>query len=260
VSGGSGVVLVRVEGGVGWLTLNRPQKRNALNAALVRALSEALRQAEDDPAVRVVALEGAGKDFCAGADLAAVEQLARGPVAENLADAQALGDLFVRMRRMRKPVVAVVRGRALAGGCGLATASDLVVAAASARFGYPEISVGFVPAMVMAILRRNVGEKRAFELVALGETVGAQEAARLGLVNRIYADADLEVNARQFLDELAGRSATALQISKRLLYEQESMSFESAIRSGAEVNVIARMTDDARAGIAGFTGSGRGGE
>src|SRR5690606_27940717 len=147
--------------GIAHLTLNRPDKRNALNGELVEALKEALARSEADPEVRVVALAGAGKDFCSGADLAELERIATLSPEENLADARSLGDLFVRMRRHPRPVVALVRGRALAGGCGLATACDVVLAAETAELGYPEVHLGFVPAMVMAILRRKVGETRA---------------------------------------------------------------------------------------------------
>lgn len=248
-------VLTRHEDHVLWLTLNRPEKRNALNDAMISRLKMALESAEADPAVRVVAVEGAGREFCAGADLASLERVSRASPIENLTDAEALGDLFLQLRRLRKPVVAIVRGRALAGGCGLATACDLVVAAESASFGYPEVGIGLVPAMVMAILRRNVGEKRAFELVCLGETIAAGEARRLGLVNRVYPDAELEAGARLLLSDLASRSASAVQLCKRLLYQQDGMPFETAVRAGAEVNVLARMTDDARKGIARFTGA-----
>ena len=149
------------DGGVRRLILNRPDKRNALNAELVAALKAALREADADDAVRVVAIEGAGKDFCSGADLSALRKIAESSVMENLEDVDDLAELFLLPRRMRKPVVACVRGRALAGGCGLATACDMVLAAETAEFGYPEVRIGFVPAMVMAILRRNVsGEAR----------------------------------------------------------------------------------------------------
>jgi methylglutaconyl-CoA hydratase len=240
------------EGSVARLTLDRPEKRNALDAALVADLKDALREADADPEVRVVALEGAGKDFCAGADLSALRTIAEASVMENLEDVDALAALFQLPRTMRKPVVALVRGRALAGGCGLATACDLVLAAEGASFGYPEVRIGFVPAMVMAILRRNLGEKRAFELVVRGEPVGAAEAERLGLVNRVFPDAEFGERSDAYLGELAERSASAMQLSKRLLYHADGMGFEAAVRAGADVNVVARMTDDTRAGVRRF--------
>ncbi|HEX5726670.1 MAG TPA: enoyl-CoA hydratase-related protein [Longimicrobiaceae bacterium] len=245
-------LLAAREGAVLRLTLNRPEKRNALDAALVAALKDALRRADDDPAVRVVALGGAGQDFCAGADLSSLQRMAQASVLENLEDVDALAELFLLPRRMRKPVVACVRGRALAGGCGLATACDLVLASADARFGYPEVKIGFVPAMVMAILRRSVAEKRAFELVVRGHTLDAAEAERVGLVNHVFAEEAFEAEASAFLAELAERSASAVQLTKRLLYLTDAMGFEAALRAGADVNVAARMTDDLKAGVARF--------
>lgn len=246
------VLLVRREGGVARLTLNRPDKRNALDAELVAALKAALREADADPETRVVAVEGAGKDFCSGADLSALRTVAEGGVMENLEDVEGLAELFLLPRRMRKPVVALVRGRALAGGCGLATACDLVLAAEGAQLGYPEVRIGFVPAMVMAILRRNVSEKRAFELVVRGQPVPAAEAERIGLINRVVPDERFAAEADALLAELAERSPSAVQLTKRLLYHSDAMGFEAAIRAGADLNVLARMTDDMQAGVRRF--------
>ncbi|MFL5386262.1 MAG: enoyl-CoA hydratase/isomerase family protein [Longimicrobiaceae bacterium] len=252
-------LLVRREGAVTRLVLNRPEKRNALNAELVAALKEALRAADADAEVRVVAVEGAGADFCSGADLSALRRIAGASAMENLEDVDELAELFALPRRMGKPVVALVRGRALAGGCGLATACDLVLAAESAQLGYPEVRIGFVPAMVMAILRRNVPEKRAFELIVRGAPVSAAEAERIGLVNHVWADDAFEAEAAALLAELAERSASAVRLSKRLLYNSDGMTFDAALRAGADVNVVARMTEDMRAGVARFLERDRGG-
>jgi len=246
---GEPVLLREHRDGVVRLTLNRPDRRNALDDALVRGLTAAVREAATDPAARVVAIRGAGPDFCAGADLSALRRIAEGSVMENLADVDALAELFLSIRRCPLPVVALVHGRALAGGCGLATACDLVYAAETASFGYPEVRIGFVPAMVMAILRRNVSEKRAFELIAGGETIPAARAEAIGLINRVMADDAFEREAEAEIAALAARSASAVQLCKRLLYHQDGMGFETAIRAGADINVVARMTDDTRAGI-----------
>lgn len=238
--------------GVSRIVLDRPEQRNALNAGLVAELKDALALSEADERVRVVSIEGNGPDFCAGADLREVRaSMDEGPLA-SLTDAESLGELFLLLRRLTRPVVALVHGRALAGGCGLATACDLVLAAEDARFGYPEVRLGFVPAMVMAILRRSVGEKQAFELVALGETVSAEEARRLGLVNRVFPSAGFPDAARSYVEELATRSASALALGKRLLYQIDGASFDAAIRAGAEVNALARLTEDCREGIERF--------
>ena len=243
---------VERDGAVARLVLDRPNKRNALSAELIAALKDALRQADADEGVRVVAIEGAGKDFCSGADLSALRRIAGASAMENLEDVDELAELFQLPRRMQKPVVALVRGRALAGGCGLATACDLVLAAESAEFGYPEVRIGFVPAMVMAIVRRNVQEKRAFELLVRGLSVSASEAERIGLINHMWPDELFDAEAAAVLADLAERSASAVRLTKRLLYNSDGMTFEAAVRAGADVNVVARMTEDMKAGVARF--------
>ena len=244
--------------GVATVTLDRPEKRNALDRALIQSLVEAFERTRADNDARVVLLEAAGRDFCAGADLAQLESLIDATYEEQLADASALGELFVRMRGIPRPIVAAVHGNALAGGAGLATACDIVLAADDARLGYPEVHLGFVPAMVMTMLVRNVGEKRAFELVATGRRIDAEEALRLGLVNAVYNRHTFADDARAFAAELAGRPASALALIKRLLYELDELSFEKGIARGAEINAEARMTEECRAGVRAFL-QGKGG-
>ena len=239
-------------GGILTLPLDRPDKRNALNAALIESLHRALERADLDAEVRVVALRGAGKDFCAGADLAELLESADRSLAENEAAARRLGELFIAIRRIPKPVVAVVQGRALAGGAGLATACDLVVAGAGAQFGYPEIQRGFVPAMVMTILRRLAGERLALDLVLTGRTLGAEEARGAGLVSRVVPDADLDQESGALLQVLAAASATALGFTKRLFHELDGASFEDGVALGARVNALVRQTPDFRQAIARF--------
>ncbi|HEX8888421.1 MAG TPA: enoyl-CoA hydratase-related protein [Pyrinomonadaceae bacterium] len=245
-------VIYAVEGTVALVTLNRPEKRNALNDELVAGLKESLRKADGDDQVRVVVITGAGADFCSGADLAALQKISEASVTENLEDAQSLMELFALVRRVRVPVVAAVRGRALAGGCGLATSCDLVLAARSARFGYPEVKIGFVPAMVMAILRRNVSEKRAFELITRGMEISADEAASVGLVNQVFDDEKFETEVEAYLAGFEKLSRSAVMLSKRLLYHMDGMTFDAALQSGVDMNTIARMTEDCQQGIARF--------
>jgi methylglutaconyl-CoA hydratase len=245
-------VLYSVEGAIARITLNRPEKRNALNAVVIAALKENLRQASEDERVRVVVIAGAGKDFCSGADLSALQQIAQASVAENVADAQSLLDLFVLIRQIPVPVVAAVTGRALAGGAGLASACDLVLASASARFGYPEVKIGFVPAMVMAILRRNVSEKRAFELVTRGVELSAPEAQAFGLVNQVFADESFESEVALYVSDFAKLSRSAVALTKTLLYQMDGLSFSAALETGADVNVIARLTKDCQERVARF--------
>ncbi|HXF96455.1 MAG TPA: enoyl-CoA hydratase/isomerase family protein [Gemmatimonadales bacterium] len=245
-------VLVSIQNGVLTGVLNRPEKRNAIDAAMIDALHALLDRAELDPAARVLALRGAGSDFCAGMDLNELLASADKSVEENRQGALHFGDLFVRLRKLPKPVVAVVQGRALAGGCGLATACDLVVAAESAQFGYPEVQRGFVPALVMNMLRRAVGEKVAFDLAATGRTLTATEAAAVGLVSRVYEDSDFDEQVADLLRALAASSASALAFTKQELYQLDGMSFEDGIRLAADVNAVSRTTPDFRAALSAF--------
>jgi methylglutaconyl-CoA hydratase len=245
-------VLYSVEGAVARITLNRPEKRNALNDAVIAGVRKGLKSASLDERVRVVVIAGAGKDFCSGADLSALQKIAGASVAENTEDARLLLELFSLIRELPIPVVAAVTGRALAGGCGLATACDLVLASASARFGYPEVKIGFVPAMVMAILRRNVSEKRAFELITRGAEIGADQAKEFGLVNHVFPDQSFSDDVTRYVAEFEKMSRSAISLTKTLLYQMDGMSFPEALETGADVNVIARLTDDCQQQISKF--------
>jgi methylglutaconyl-CoA hydratase len=246
------LILYQAESGIARITLNRPEKRNALNPALIETLSESFARSARDPQVKVVAITGAGSDFCSGADLAGLDQTAESGVMDHLDSARAMADVFLTMRHHPRPIVAIVRGRALAGGCGLATACDLIVAAASAQFGYPEVKIGFIPAMVMAILRRSISEKRAFELITTGEVITAAQAHAAGLINRVYPDAEFDSAAEDYLAALASKSASAVSLSKNLLYHMDGMAFDAALEAGVHGNALARLTEDARRGIGRF--------
>jgi methylglutaconyl-CoA hydratase len=245
-------ILYSAEGAIARITLNRPEKRNALNDEVIGGLKDSLALAAEDQQVRVVLLSGAGQDFCAGADLAALDRAAEAGVLDHLSTARELADLFLAMRRHPKPVVAAVRGRALAGGCGLATACDIILAAESAQFGYPEVKIGFIPAMVMAILRRSISEKHAFELLTTGDPVGTVYAQSIGLINRIFPDEIFEQSVEAYVELLAARPASAVSLTKSLLYHIDGMTFDAAIEAGARANALARMTDDAKLGIRRF--------
>jgi methylglutaconyl-CoA hydratase len=247
-------VVSGLQDGVLWLTLNRPDKRNAIDSVMVEALIEGLERADLDQDVRVVAIRGEGKDFCAGADLAELLESADKPPAVNERDAARLGEVFLRIRALPKPVVAVVHGRALAGGCGLASACDLVLAHADARFGYPEVRRGFVPAMVMAMLRRAVGEKVAFDLVGTGRMLSAEQAMQIGLVSRVLPSELFEEDVGAVLSMMAAGSAVALALIKRQLYEIDGLSFADAIGLGARVNATARSTPDFSRAVSQFLG------
>ena len=245
-------VLVDLAGGVLSATLNRPDKRNAIDTAMIDALLEVLERADLDAAVRVVAIRGAGRDFCAGMDLNELLASADQSLEQNRKAALHFAEIFVRMRRLPKPVVAIVQGRALAGGCGLATACDLILASESSQFGYPEVQRGFVPAIVMTMLRRAVGEKIAFDLAATGRLLNGTEAAGAGLISRVYEDADFEEQAGDVLRVLAESSASALAFTKQQFYQLDGLTFAEGLRLGADVNAVSRSTPDFRAALGAF--------
>jgi methylglutaconyl-CoA hydratase len=245
-------ILYSVEESIARLTLNRPDKRNALDDGIVSEFKDALQSAARDDSVRVVLVTGAGKDFCSGADLASLQRISEAGVGESLASARVMGELFVEMRRHPRPIVAAVRGRALAGGCGLATACDIILASESAQFGYPEVNIGFIPAMVMAILRRSVSEKRAFELITRGEIVSAGSALEIGMINRVFADDEFEAEVEAYAGQMASKSASAVSLAKSLLYHMDGMTFETAIEAGIQLNAITRMTEDCKRGVERF--------
>lgn len=245
-------IVYSIEQAIARITLNRPDKRNALDDEIVSEFKHALAAAAHDQAVRVVLVSGAGKDFCSGADLASLQRISDAGVEESMASAGVMGELFVEMRRHPRPIIAAVRGRALAGGCGLATACDIILAAESSKFGYPEVNIGFIPAMVMAILRRSVSEKQAFELITRGEIISARTAFEIGMINRVFADDAFEAEVEAYVTQMATKSASAVSLAKSLLYHMDGMTFETAIEAGIQMNAITRMTEDCKRGVERF--------
>ncbi len=249
-------IRVESDGAVARITLARPEKRNALDHETAHELLQAFTSCAQHTGTRVVVLAADGRDFCAGADLTALAGMLEAKPEQHYADAETLGRVFIAMREIPKPVIAIVRGRALAGGAGLATAADIVVAHEDAQFGYPEVLVGFVPAMVMTMLRRAVGEKRAYELVATGRRISAAEAAEIGLVSRVLGDDGFDARAADIVQEVAESSASAQALTKTLFYQLDGMDFREGILAGARTNVAARSTDDFRAGVLRFAKPG----
>jgi methylglutaconyl-CoA hydratase len=249
-------IRVSVEGAIGRITLARPEKKNALDRATADELAEALFALSESP-VNVVAIDGEGPDFCTGADLEALEEMLDAPRQEHIDDAKALGHVFHTIRRMEKPVVALVKGRAYAGGAGLATACDIVLAHEEARFGYPEVTIGFVPAMVMTMLRRSVGEKQAFDLVSTGRILSADDAKAIGLVSRVFAAREFDGLSQAVLDQLAKQPAGAMAATKSLFYKLDNLGFLDGISAGIVANADARSTSEFREGVKRFAGRKR---
>ncbi len=230
------VVLTQDRGAVRVLTMNRPEKRNALNTELTQALLDALRAADADDTVGCVLLTGAGQGFCAGADLSEFKDLT--PEKQHLVDARAelTMQLHLAFTRMDKPVLTAINGAAMGGGAGLALAGDVALMAAQATIGYPETRHGIVAAIVMANLTRQIGRKAAFELVALGEAIGAEKALALGMVNRAVPDGALMGEALAFAAKLAAVSRPAMAATKRLFHEAADLPLAEALARGRDTN------------------------
>lgn len=234
------------------ITLNRPDKRNAINARLIEDLRLALSDVENDPNVTVIILRGAGDAFCSGADLASIQAMQSADYSANLADSRALRDCFHQLYEYPKPTIAGVRGPALAGGAGLATCCDFIVAESSASFGYPEVKIGFVAAMVMVLLTRQVGERAARDLLLTGRRIKADEAQRMGLISRVCADGELEESVAALAASLVSNSPQAMSVSKHLLSKVWTGSIETNLDEAAALNARVRGMDDCLEGIAAF--------
>jgi methylglutaconyl-CoA hydratase len=243
-----------IDGGIGRVWLNRPEKRNALDRTMVEELRAAFEAMRDDDAVRVIVLGGRGPAFCAGADLDYLRGMAAFTVLDNMEDSAALAATLKTIYESPKPVIARVHGPAIAGGCGLATVCDVVVAASEASFGYTEVKIGFIPAIVMAFLIRKVSQIQSRELLLSGRVIDAREAHARGLVTTLVEgdaaalDAAVDAVARN----IAKASPSAVALTKAMLTALDGMPLDSALDYAARMNALARMTPDCQAGIARF--------
>jgi len=247
------LVLYEAKDRVGYITLNRPEKRNALSHELVAELKKAFVQAENDSAVKVIVLQANGEAFCAGADLAYLQQLQRFSFEENLADSSHLKELFLKIYQLKKVVIAKVQGHALAGGCGLATVCDFVFAVPEAKFGYTEVKIGFIPAIVLVFLIRKIGEKQAKHLLLSGELVQGNEAMSFGLINHLVSKDKLNETVFEFAQKLIkNNSSQSMALTKQMIDQVQSMSLTDALTYAAKMNAEARASDDCKRGINAF--------
>jgi methylglutaconyl-CoA hydratase len=238
---------------VGYITLNRPEKRNAFSAELVTDLKAAFTQAANDSDVKVIVLNAKGKVFSAGADLGALQQLQNNTFDDNFRDSSELAALFEMIYTLPKVVIAQVEGPAIAGGCGLATICDLVFATPEAAFGYTEVKIGFLPAIVMIFLLRKIGETRAKELLLSGELINAEKAQAMGLINYVKAADEIHQVVFDFAQYLCTQtSADSLRLTKQMIAQVQGLSLPDALYYAAQMNATARTTDDCKRGINAF--------
>ncbi len=244
-------LLVEQSGAIAKITLNRPDKRNALSPLMIAELQCALDDIEKSKA-RVVILTGAGKAFCAGMDLETLAAIATQTLHENQEDSRRMAKMFRRIWSYSKPMIAAVNGAALAGGCGIATLCDFTLAAPEAKFGYTEVKIGFLPAIVSVFLTRQIGEKRARDLLLTGRIVAAEEAKEFGLVTEIVPAEKLMERAQERADTLIAASPGSVMRAKRLLTSAAAAGIDRDLERAILENARIRCTPDFKEGLASF--------
>lgn len=253
------VLVTTVVDGIATLLLDRAEKRNSLNTELIAALHAAITRCAHDENIRVVVLKGAGSAFCAGADLAYLQRISELSPSENIDDSAALKDMLQSIVECPKPVIAMVHGPAIAGGCGLATVCDFVLAGrAQATFGYSEVRIGFIPAIVLVYLIRKIGDTQARRLLLSAEQISADEAHRLGMITSVVDDESLESEVYTLAKRLAKNSSSAMGLTKHMLNAVHGMSLDAGLQYATVMNALARQTDDCKKGIASFLNSSKG--
>jgi methylglutaconyl-CoA hydratase len=241
----------QVDGATAIIALTVPEKRNAISAQMIADLLGALQQAEEGPA-RVVILTGSGKAFCAGMDLDELQNLARQTLPKNLEDARRMTKLLYRLYSFPKPVIAAVNGAAIAGGCGLATLADFTIAVPEAKFGYTEVRIGFMPALVSVFLRRRIAERHVRDLLLTGRIMGAEEALRMGLISEIVPLESLMDRAREIATQLLAASPSAVAQTKKLLLSFDRVAIRAELEAAIEASADIRATPDFKEGVTAF--------
>lgn len=235
------------------ITINRPEKRNALNPELVSALTEAIFKARNDDQAKVVILKASGEVFSAGADLEYLQQLQNNSDHENLNDTRALKDLFYAIYTSPKIVIAQVEGHAIAGGCGLASVCDIIFSVPEAKFGYTEVKIGFIPALVACFLLRKLGEGRCKELLLSGELIDASTAERYGLINFVVAKAEISEKVNSYAQKIIrSASGQSIALTKDLLIQSQDLTLEQSLEEAVKLNVQTRASADCKKGVMAF--------
>jgi methylglutaconyl-CoA hydratase len=241
----------QTDGDVATIALTRPEKRNAISVQMIADLMAALEQADTGTA-RVVILTGSGKAFCAGMDLEELQAVARHGLPKHLEDARRVSKMLFRLYSFPKPIIAAVNGAAIAGGCGLATLADITLAVPEAKFGYTEVRIGFLPAMVCVFLKRQIGEKRARDLLLTGRIIEAAEALQLGLVNEVVAGEQLMDRAHEIASRILASNPTSVRETKRMLLASDEKTIRAELELAIEASANIRTTEDFREGVTAF--------
>lgn len=246
-------VQIDIQNRIASITLNRPEKRNALNPQLISELIASFKEAEADPKIKVIILKSSANTFCAGADLFYLKQLQSNTYQQNLEDSRFLKSLFLTIYNLEKPVIAQVEGNAIAGGCGLVSVCDIVFAVPEAYLGYTEVKIGFVPALVAAFLIRKIGEGRSREMLLSGELITTSAAHQYGLVNFIEEKNNISDAVQAYAAKLVlNTSSQSIKVTKELLAKIHSLDINESLNHASIINAQSRLTEDFRKGIDAF--------
>ena len=245
-------ILVEKTGPTMKITLNRPDKRNSLDEEMIKDLTNVFKKLSDDKETRSVILTGAGGNFCSGLYLDYLQKISEYNIIENKADSAKFKDMLLSIYNCSKPVIAMVDGYALAGGCGIASACDLIYCSDKSQFGYTEVKIGFIPAIVMVFLLKRVSETHAKNLLLTSGFITGEEAFRIGLVNQVTEQKDLESTVLKLCEDINKLPMSSISLTKEMFGNISSMSFETALGYAVDLNAITRMTDECRHGIMNF--------
>lgn len=245
-------IIVEQEGLTKKVTLNRPEKRNSLDEEMIAELTHVMTESSGDKHTGTVLLSGAGGNFCSGLFLDYLQKISQYDILQNRDDSSRFRNLLLSIYKCRKPVVAMVDGYALAGGCGIASACDMIIASDKATFGYTEVKIGFIPAIVMIFLLKRVTEKDAKELLLTSKFISAEEAVRIGFANYSVPQSELQNKAKEICDCLNKIPQSSISLTKEMFSNVSSMSFESALEYAVDMNAITRMTEECRHGVSNF--------
>jgi methylglutaconyl-CoA hydratase len=245
-------ILYKVESGIAEIVLNRPEKMNSLDEQLLLDLTGLMNDFAANDEVRVIIITGAQGNFCSGLYLDYLQQISEYDILQNKEDSRKFKNLLLTIYNSPKPVIAKVRGYCLAGGCGIASACDLIIADETAKFGYTEVKIGFIPAIVMLFLLKRVSETHAKDLLLTARMVTSDEAFRMGLINQYVSSGDLDNAVNNICETLKKNSGSSLKLTKEMFSNIAGMSFEEALEYACDLNAITRMTPDCREGVSKF--------
>lgn len=245
-------ILYKVENGIAEIILNRPEKMNSLDEELIQDLTGIMNDFSVNEEVKAVVISGAEGNFCSGLYLDYLQKISEYDILQNKEDSRRFKDMLLSIYSCSKPVIAKVKGYCLAGGCGIASACDIIVADETARFGYTEVKIGFIPAIVMLFLLKRVSETHAKDLLLTARMVGSEDAQKMGLINHYVISGDLDTKVNDICEMLKKNSASSIKLTKEMLVNISAMDFEKALEYACDLNAITRMTPDCKAGVAKF--------